>query len=126
MAHPDSSFQILVSRSQLPVLLNLRPGVAERHRAVEDQSAWRGIGVDAEVAEALELIARTGLGVRERRLDLGAALHLERFGIQVIEEVFGRGRVFVGEETIVNPHLGVERVRRRHPVQCRLHFAAVR
>ena len=80
------------SRSSSFWSADLRPRVAQRHRAVEDERAWRGIGVDAEVAEALELIARAGRGVREARLDLGAALHFERVRVQVVEEVVGRRR----------------------------------
>ena len=39
-------------------LLDFGPGVAQRHGAVEDRLAGRGIGIDAEVAEPLELVAR--------------------------------------------------------------------
>ena len=40
------------------LLFDLGPGVAQRHRAVEDQLAGRGIRVDAEIAQPLELVAR--------------------------------------------------------------------
>src|SRR5712692_487055 len=44
-------------------LLDLRPGVPEADRPVEDQARWGGVyGVDAEVALALELVAAAGGG----------------------------------------------------------------
>src|SRR5262249_42466615 len=54
------------------LLLDLGPGVAQRDRTVEHELSRRRIAIDAEVAEALELIARAGLRRRERRLELAA------------------------------------------------------
>jgi len=48
IAHPSSLLLLL------PALLDPRPFVSERHGAVEDRAAFRGIRVHAEVAETLE------------------------------------------------------------------------
>ena len=56
----------------LSALLDLGPGVAEGHSAVEHAPLGRGVSVHAEVAETLELIAGTRLGVSESRLNLAA------------------------------------------------------
>ena len=44
-------------------LLDLGPGVAQRHGAVEHQLLRRRVGIDAEVAQPLELIAAARRGV---------------------------------------------------------------
>ena len=53
--------------SPLLLLLDLCPGVAQCHGAVEHELSAHRIGVDAEVAEALELEALLRLRVCERR-----------------------------------------------------------
>ena len=62
-----------------------------RRVTVRLKTRWsrRRVGVDAEVAEALELEAAAGLGAGEARLDLAAGQHLQRVGIQAGLEVLG-------------------------------------
>ena len=50
--------------------------------------------------------------------------HLERIGVEVGGEVC-RHRDRAGEQRVVEPHLGRHGVRRRHPMQRRLHLAPV-
>ena len=38
------------------LLLDLRPGILERNRAVEDQSFGRGIRIEAEITQTLKLV----------------------------------------------------------------------
>ena len=52
--------------------LQLRPGVLERERPVEDERTGRRVGVRAEVAEPLELHGLADRQVGERRLDEAA------------------------------------------------------
>ncbi len=70
-------------------LLDLGPGVFEREGAVEDQLVRRRVGIDAEVADALELEAVLELGVGERGLQLGAGENLQRVGVEIAR---GRSR----------------------------------
>ena len=51
-----------------PTLLDLLPGVLERHRAIEHRMPRRRLGIDAEVAEPLELEALPR-GLAETRLE---------------------------------------------------------
>ncbi len=94
---------------------------------LKTSAAGRRIGVDAEVAEALELVARARPGALAR---LGSTFARRctssEFGFRCSRKLSVACRIFVREQPIVNPHFGVERVRRRHPVQRRLHLAAVR
>ncbi len=53
------------------LLFDLGPGVFQRKGAVEDQIARSRVGIEAEVADALELEAVFKLGVGERGLKLG-------------------------------------------------------
>ena len=46
--------------------LELGPGVPEAEGAVEDEPSGRRVGIRAEVAEALELVAIPGFGLGER------------------------------------------------------------
>src|SRR5580704_10238598 len=70
------------------------PGVAEGDRAVEHEGTRPRIGVDAEVAEALELEPVPGLREREARLDAARRQRLERGRIQEIEKRPPIGRAF--------------------------------
>src|SRR5207247_3634683 len=75
------------SKSQLGMLLgDPRPRVAQRDGAVEDERARTRIGIDAEVAETLELHAQPWRGGRQARLRQRLAQRLERAWIQMIEE----------------------------------------
>src|SRR5688572_20278387 len=49
-----------LTRSSARLALDLRPRVLECDRAVEDQLATPGVGIDREVTEALELVGRPG------------------------------------------------------------------
>ena len=88
----------------------LRPGVFQRHGAVEDRRARPRIRIDREVAEPLELEARAG---RRRRRAIGSSLQpvstSSDAGLIMRREVrVGlRGRAFriLGrEQAIVEPH----------------------
>src|SRR3954469_7401025 len=50
--------------------LKLGPGVLERERPVEHRTAGPRIGIDAEVAQPLELDGLARAGLSERRLQL--------------------------------------------------------
>src|SRR5690554_4704462 len=50
------------------LLLDLRPGVAQRHGAVEDRSVLSRVGIDAEVPLPLELVERARRGAAHARL----------------------------------------------------------
>ena len=52
------------------LLVDLRPRIFERHRAVEDGMPGRGVGVGAEVAHALELYGLAYGDVAQRRLEV--------------------------------------------------------
>ena len=115
-------------KCSFPRLLDLRPGVAERHGAVEHRLAGRSVRIDGEIAQALELEAIAGLGRSEARLEAAAGQHLQRLGIQVhlvidaFRHVAGIGH---GEEVLIEPHLGPHGMRGRDPVDRALHLAAV-
>ena len=73
--------------SSFPCSRYLRPRVLQRDRPVEHRRTGARVGIHAEVAEPLELEARAGRGVRERRLDAAAGHPRERRGIQVVERI---------------------------------------
>src|SRR6266404_6910662 len=91
--------------STLPRLL--RPGVFQSDGAIEYELAlaggWGldvGIGVEGEVAEALELVAEVGVGVDHRRFALGGD-DFEAVRVEVLLEVaFGIG-LRHGKETVI-------------------------
>ena len=61
-----------------PPVADLRPGVAKGHGPVEDEGARPGVdGVDAEVADALELIPASRLGAGQARLQPAPPLGLQ-------------------------------------------------
>src|SRR5215470_9807447 len=95
----------------LPLALDLGPRIAQPHAAVEHQMRGRRVTlVDAEVALTLELEARAAIDAGQRRLDPRVAHDLERARVQrgvPIIGLVGPGR---GEEMIVEPHLGRDRV----------------
>ena len=99
-----------VSRRPTVRLNTGRPGVSPRSR--RNSPAAR----TARVQSALSPAAG--------RLELGVGQHLERVRIEIGGEVGGVG-IGAREQRIVEPHLGRHRVRRRHPVQRRLHLAPV-
>src|SRR6185369_1404857 len=117
-------------RSRL--LLDLGPGVFERKSPVEDQAAGRGFGrvwVQAEVADALELVVISEPCVRERWLKLCAGDDLEGVGIEIGEDVLAFCNVAgigLGEEPVIETNFGGDGVGGRDPVHRRLDLAAVR
>ena len=103
------------------------PAVLERHRAVED----RDVRACCRDRRRSSRGARTGSACPARRAASDgssfALVHdLERLRVEhASRKSSHRARVLDGEQPIVEPHLGVDRVRGRHPVQRRLHLAAV-
>ena len=61
----------------LLLLLDLGPGVLEADGAVDDEGLGGGVGVDAEVAEALELESVEWLEIAYCGLDLAVGQDLE-------------------------------------------------
>src|ERR1044071_229001 len=61
-------------------MFDLRPRVAQRHRSVEHERVRPRIGVDAEVAQALELHPQSGRRRREARLEPTVPPDIERGG----------------------------------------------
>src|SRR5262249_6300633 len=57
------------------LLLHLGPGVLERYRSVEDQSSRPGVAIDAEIAQALKLVARTFPRIFQRWFKLRCLHH---------------------------------------------------
>ena len=57
------------------LLLHPRPSIFQCNCAVEDRLPGLRIGIDAEVSQALELVAASGGGVRERGFQLGMRDH---------------------------------------------------
>ncbi len=85
-------------------LLDVRPSVAQGHRAVEYGFAVGGIRVNAEVAFPLELELIAGFGFGKARLHLRFWNHLQGVGIEVVAPilVFFQGvQVLNGEQPIV-------------------------
>ena len=86
------------------------------------------VGVEAEVADALELEAVFELGVGERGLKLGAGEDLEGVGVEIVEDVLAFCEVVgigLGEELVVEADFGGDGVGGRDPVHGRLDLAAV-
>src|SRR5215470_18510547 len=104
--------------------LDLPPGVAQPHRAIENGAPRRGVArVDAEVAGSLELDQVANLGRREGRLDLAVGEHGERLRIQRGAEILRVVRLGLGEQRVVEPHLGPSGVGGGNPVDGALHVA---
>src|ERR1035437_7824542 len=59
------------------LLLDFGPGVLQRERPVEDQIARFGVGIEAEVADALKLKSVLKFGVGKRWFQLGARENLQ-------------------------------------------------
>src|SRR5699024_6538851 len=80
-----------------------------------------------EIALAQELEGGGGLHVGQTGLHLGAGQHLQGAGIEAVQEVLVAGvGVGIGEEIVVQPHLGVHGGGGVHPVDGgALHLAAV-
>ena len=63
---PLRSLCLCGSNAFLSALLShLRPRILQRHRAVEDEILFGRIGIDAEVAEAFELVVGEGSGAAD-------------------------------------------------------------
>src|SRR5262249_6200323 len=104
---------------------DLPPAVAQPHRAIEDGAPWRGVArVDAGVAGPLELDQVADLGRSEGRLDLAVGEHGERLRVQRGAEILRVVRLGLGEQRVVEPHLGPSGVGGGNPVDGALHVAA--
>src|SRR5581483_2572911 len=68
-------------------LLDLGPGVPQRHRPVKDGRLRRRVFVHAEVAQPLELVAAPDRRAGQAGLQLAAAEHLQRVRIEVRQVV---------------------------------------
>ena len=105
------------------------PGVLQGDGAVEDGGAGtRILRIGEEVPEPLELVSGTWLSRGQRWFQLAVLQGLQRVGPEVLGEILALGHVFGvlhREELVVEPHLGVERMVRRHPVDGGLHLAPV-
>src|SRR3954468_22276393 len=103
-----SSYDPSLLRSYAPALLDPRPGVLQRHGAVEDEVSCRAVGIHDKISHSLELKARTCDRARKARLHFGVANDFEGVRVQALEViVFGSG-IFHGEQAIVQSHLGAE------------------
>src|SRR5688572_33225809 len=94
----------------------LGPVVLQRDRAVEVQLAWFAeLGIEREVAEALELKAVLKTGHRERGFE-SRGHNLQRIGIHDREEVIrGRG-LGHAEQAIIQVHLALDALGSADPV----------
>src|SRR5438874_8078935 len=126
MSNERSSSSLITHHSSLITHdPSLFPRFLQRDRPIEYDSVVARVGVDAEVAEALELVAGHRGGVADARLELGVLDHFERMRIEVVEEVAALLRQLALEETIVESHFTIDGVMRRHPMQRRFRPAAV-
>src|SRR5436190_1507125 len=93
---PDEVAYVLSGRDELALVgrgfappalrLQLRPGVFQAERSVEDEPSRGRVGIRAEVAKALELHRLTNRQLRERRLDQALGEHRLRVGVDVGEQ----------------------------------------
>src|SRR6185312_1822209 len=67
------------------LFLNLRPGVLKWKGAVKHQFFGGRVPIQAEIADALKLVAIFDFRVRERWLQHCAPEHLQRVGIEIAE-----------------------------------------
>src|SRR5215470_17795032 len=105
--------------------LDLPPGVAQPDRAIEDGASRPGVArVHAEVAGPLELDQVAGAGRREGGLDLAVGKHGERLRVQRGAEILRVVRLGLGEQRVVESHLGPSGVGGGDPVDGALHVAA--
>ena len=83
--------------------------------------------IHAEVALAQELEGGGGLRAGQAGLHLGVGEHLQGAGVEAVQEVLVPGvRLGVGEQVVVQPHLGVHGGGGVHPMNGRaLHLPAV-
>ena len=116
----ESQFHLWV----LQLLCFLRPRVLHCDRAVEDELTGGAVRVEREVAEAFELIPGFGRCTLQTRLTF-TGKYFEAVGVEDGFEIaavfFGFG---FGEEAVVEPAFGVDRVRGGNPVDCAFDFAA--
>src|ERR1035441_1185009 len=110
------------------LLLDLGPGVLQRKSPVEDQLPRSRVGVEAEIADTLELEAVFKFGVGERGLQLCASENLQRVVVEIVQnvlifsEIVGIG---LGEQVAVEADFGADGVGGGDPVHGGLDLAAV-
>src|SRR5437773_9989836 len=98
---------LLGSRAGLLLLRNPGPRVSQRNRPVEDERARLRIGVNAEIAQTLELKSAADGGVAKARFSAAAAKNLQRSGVQIREKhltVRHSLGILHRKEAIVQPH----------------------
>ena len=109
-------------------LLNLCPGIAQRDGAVEDKPLSGGIGINAEISQALELIVRLAAAPFTDGSSLARSMTSSEFGLRLARKSCPSGdiiRIFLEEQVFVDADLGIERVICRYPVNGRLHLTIV-
>src|SRR5712691_486522 len=114
------------ARKTAPLLpADLRPGILQRRGAIEHQALGGRIEIDAKISEALELEAGRGGGAAHARLELRVRDDSKRFGIQIGKKIAALLRVLAAEEPVVEPHLAIDGMCCRDPVQGRLGLPSV-
>ena len=84
------------------LLLNLRPGILQTHRAIEHELTVFRIEINAEIALPQELILAADRRIGQRRFDLAAGQHFQRTRIQVRLVVFALLRPCLGSSAMNN------------------------
>src|SRR5438034_1377823 len=101
-----------------------RKRVAQTDGPIEHRPRRRRILVRGEIALPLELHWLGRIGRGDGGLDAGVGEDFERFRIEIRGKIAGVGRR-IDEQLVVQPDLGRDRVRGRHPVHGCLHLAAI-
>ncbi len=79
---------------------DLGPAIAQGDGQVEHQVLGGGVRVDAEKTLALELEDGSRRGARQAGFDLAAGEHLQRIGVEIIEEGLAFFRLYWGSGTV--------------------------
>src|SRR5262245_40533437 len=103
----------------------LGPGIAQTDRSAENRFPRLGVPIEAKIALPFELHRFLELCVVQRRLEAPPREHLERVRIEIRFETFTAAWIGPREQRIVEPDLCRARMLRGHPMDCRLHFAAI-
>src|SRR5205823_117502 len=105
--------------SFLHAFFDLRPGVAQRDGAVEDDGAGLAVRIGTKITHAFELESSAGLDSGEAGLELRILNNFQRVRIDVRREIT---IAFVGilliKQAVIQPDFGRDRMGCRNPVQC--------
>src|SRR5262245_39130356 len=114
--------QPLELAARLKIFFDLRPGVSQCNRTIEDEAAVCGVGIDAEIALTLKLKAVARIRAGKAGLHKTSIEHLQRIGIQLRGETacFAIRRTLVVEQSVVKTNLCGNGVRCGNPVECGL------